>query len=216
LGIFAGTGLNSRFILETPENGLIALNVPLNLLRLGSLSTHTTHPFYMQVWNEILIGLKINGQISNPYSHDTKGEMVQNCLNKNLLLKILPHSLSCSSPAKGRWIGHVGHCGYCLPCLIRRASILSDNSITDNTTYNLDNLTVDKIDTLVSDGQQIRSFQLAINKLKKNKNLAKLLIHKSGPLPKDSSELEKLENVYLKGMMEVDNLLRNVITEPKN
>ncbi len=215
LGVFAGTGLSSPFILETPENGLIALNVPLNLLRLGSLSTHTTHPYYMNVWNEILAGLEINGKIKNPYWKDTKGQMVQDCSNKELLIKALSHSLSCSSPAKGRWKGKVGHCGYCLPCLIRRASILSDSSIVDNTPYTLGDLKNEKIDTLVSDGQQIRSFQLAISKIKKNRDLAKLLIHKSGPLPKDSEKLEKLENVYYNGMMEVDRLLEGVITEPK-
>lgn len=50
LGVFAGTGLPNRFILRVPENGLIALNVPLDPLRLGSNSTRTTHPFYMERW----------------------------------------------------------------------------------------------------------------------------------------------------------------------
>lgn len=47
LGVFAGTGLGSHFVLRVPENGLIALNVPLDPLRLGSNSTRTTHPYYM-------------------------------------------------------------------------------------------------------------------------------------------------------------------------
>lgn len=44
LGVFAGTGLGKAFTLRVPENGLIALNVPLDPLRLGSNSTRTTHP----------------------------------------------------------------------------------------------------------------------------------------------------------------------------
>ncbi len=214
LGVFAGSGLKQPFILETPENGLIALNVPLNLLRLGALSTHTTHPFYMNLWNKILKELNISGEIQNLYWDKTKGKMVQDCLNKSLLQTLLPDSLSCSSPAKGRWRGKIGHCGYCLPCLIRRAAVLSEQSIQDNTFYALSNLTASKIETLKADGKQIRSFQAAIRKLKGNNKLAKLQIHKSGPLPKDASTLILLENVYINGMMEVDKLLTNVITEP--
>jgi hypothetical protein len=50
LGVLAGTGLDGSFTLNVPENGLIALNVPLDPLRLGSCSTRTTHPFYMARW----------------------------------------------------------------------------------------------------------------------------------------------------------------------
>jgi hypothetical protein len=52
-GVFAGSGLDQSFTLNVPENGLIALNVPLDTLRLGSNSTRTTHPFYMSCWNEL-------------------------------------------------------------------------------------------------------------------------------------------------------------------
>jgi hypothetical protein len=44
LGIFAGTGLGKSFALQVPENGLIALNVPLDPLRLGSNSTRAVSP----------------------------------------------------------------------------------------------------------------------------------------------------------------------------
>ena len=47
LATFAGTGLGGEFSVLVPENGLMALNVPLDPLRLGALSTRTTHPFYM-------------------------------------------------------------------------------------------------------------------------------------------------------------------------
>jgi hypothetical protein len=67
LGVFAGTGLSRRFVLRVPENGLIALNVPLDPLRLGSNSTRTTHPYYMARWNDLLGELGINGELRNPY-----------------------------------------------------------------------------------------------------------------------------------------------------
>jgi hypothetical protein len=66
-GVFAGTGLDGGFTLNVPENGLIALNVPLDPLRLGALSTRTTHPFYMARWNELLNNLGIPGRVENPY-----------------------------------------------------------------------------------------------------------------------------------------------------
>src|SRR5258708_32609005 len=89
-GLFAGTGLNQPFTLRVPENGLIALNVPLDLLRLGSLSTRTTHPFYMARWNDLLAALGINGNVENPYWDRTKGEMVAGCANRALLKTLLP------------------------------------------------------------------------------------------------------------------------------
>ena len=54
LGVAAGTALGRYFVLKVPENGLIALNVPLDRLRLGALSTRTTHPFYIARWNDLL------------------------------------------------------------------------------------------------------------------------------------------------------------------
>ena len=79
LGVFAGTGFEADFTLKVPENGLIALNVPLDPLRLGALSTRTTHPFYMARWNEMLDILNIPGRVENPYWDKTKGEMAAAC-----------------------------------------------------------------------------------------------------------------------------------------
>jgi hypothetical protein len=92
-------------VLYAPENGLIALNVPLDTLRLGALSTRTTHPFYIARWNELLGVLGIAGGIENPYWNKTKGEMVAECRNPPLLKTIVPSTLSCASPTKGRWLG---------------------------------------------------------------------------------------------------------------
>src|SRR6185369_16037554 len=103
LGVFAGTGLGHRFSLRVPENGLISLNVPLDPLRLGSLSTRTTHPYYMACFNELLQTLRISALVSNPYAHQTKGEMVRNCRNQEFLAGKAALTMSCSSPTKGRW-----------------------------------------------------------------------------------------------------------------
>lgn len=215
LGVAAGTGSEHQFKLLVPENGLIALNVPLDPLRIGSHSTHTTHPFYMARWNELLVKLGINGELINPYWNKTKGEMVDACANKQLLSNLIPTSLSCSSPSKGRWSGKSSeHCGYCVPCIIRRAAIKA-SSLNDNTSYSLDNLQAQPLNTLIAEGKQIRSFQLATNRLRAKPELAKYLIYNAGPLLDLSSTIKaSLSNVYTRGLLEVSQLLEGVETKP--
>lgn len=212
LGIFAGSGFGRQFVLRAPENGLIALNVPLDSLRLGALSTRTTHPFYIARWNEMLRILGIPGQIENPYWNKTKGEMVAGCANANLLQDMIPNSLSCSSPTKGRWQHHgTEHCGFCVPCLIRRAALAGVN---DPTTYTLSNLRAQTWDTKQASGEQIRSFQYAIERLRMRPELAKSLIHKPGPLSDNPERQDALAGVYRRGLNEVGALLSGVRTRP--
>jgi hypothetical protein len=184
LGVFAGSGLGAPFTLKVPENGLIAVNVPLDPLRLGALSTRTTHPFYIARWNDALQGLGLNGRIVNPYWNKTKGEMVAACADGNLLRSLIASSTSCAAPTKGRWQGlGAQHCGYCLPCLIRRAALdIGLRPDADPTVYTIDDLTARPLDTRQSEGMQIRSFQLAIERLRTRPGLAPILIHKPGPL----------------------------------
>lgn len=211
LGVAAGASLGKPFTLRVPENGLIALNVPLDTLRLGALSTRTTHPFYMARWNELLGALGIEGHLVNPYWDKTKGEMVAQCADGDLLERCVGYSLSCSSPAKARWKGEPqGHCGYCLPCLIRRASLLGD----DPTEYGLADLTARTLDTRQAEGQQVRSFQLAIRRLSKRPGLAKILIHKPGPLSDYTDRWDAYADVYRRGLEEVGTLLAGARTTP--
>lgn len=215
LGVFAGTGLGKKFTLLAPENGLIAINVPLDTLRLGSLSTRTTHPYYIARWNELLARLEIDGSIKNPYWDKTKGEMVKECLSPDLLYKLIPDSLSCSSPTKGRWKGRgIEHCGYCLPCLIRRASLSYGlGKKADPTTYTLSNLKARKLNPSTPEGKTIRSFQVAIEHLKSRPGIESVLISKPGPLnDMTDSDRKKLAGVYKRGMLEVAAILNGVKT----
>jgi len=215
-GVFAGTGCGDNFTLRVPENGLIALNVPLDLLRLGSLSTRTTHPFYMARWNDLLAALGISGRVENPYWDKTKGEMVAACANPKLLTRLVPGSLSCASPTKGRWQGRGSeHCGYCLPCLIRRAALRQGLGVADPTSYTLQDLNGKVLDTRQAEGQQVRSFQFAIERLKRKPQLAELLIHKPGPLSDESpSRQAALADVYRRGLYELATLLAGVRAAP--
>jgi len=216
LGVFAGTGLGTRFTLRVPENGLIALNVPLDPLRLGSHSTRTTHPFYMARWNDLLAELGINARIENPYWDKTKGEMASSCTNGQILASLTADSLSCSSPSKGRWKGHgIEHCGYCLPCLIRRAALEKAwGTGQDATNYTVSDLKAQVLDTRESTGKQVRSFQFAIERLRRRPDLAKLLIHKPGSLADETGRLEQLADVYRRGLDEVAQLIAGVEARP--
>jgi len=207
----AGSGLGKPFDLQVPENGLIALNVPLDTLRLGAPSTRTTHPFHLARWNDLLAELGIAGRLVNPYWDKTKGEMVDGCADQAVLQALTPHSLSCSSPAKARWLGlPQGHCGHCLPCLIRRASLLGK----DPTPYILGNLAATTLDTRKAEGIQVRSFQLAIARLRRDPGLARLLVHKPGSLADVPADIDELAEVYRRGLEEVGRLLRGVRAAP--
>lgn len=217
LGVFASCGLETPFTLKVPENGLIAVNVPLDPLRLGALSTRTTHPFYIARWNDALQGLGLNGRIENPYWDRTKGEMVSACANGTLLRRLIPSSLSCAAPTKGRYQGlGTQHCGYCLPCLIRRAALVTGlRPDLDPTIYTVDDLTARVLDTRQAEGVQIRSFQLAIERLRARPELATILIHKPGPLFDESQARQAaLAGVYRRGLDEVGILLDGVRTRP--
>ncbi len=197
-----------------PENGLISLNVPLDPLRLGSLSTRTTHPFYMARWNELLARLGIPARLETPYQFQTKGEMLARCADQDLLRELIADSMSCSSPTKGRWVGRsTEHCGYCVPCLIRRAAILAAFG-SDPTSYGLADLHADALNTVASQGRQVRSFQLAAERLAQNPELAAPLIHKPGPLSDRPDDVPALADVYRRGMLEVRDLLRDVRAAP--
>ena len=123
-GVCVLSGISNVDTLYVPENALIALNVPLDSLRIGSHSTRTTHPFYLGCWNALLSEMEMGKTVSNPYWDKTKGEMADECRNKALLHSIISDSISCSSPQKLRYKGaHPQHCGYCVPCIIRRAAM---------------------------------------------------------------------------------------------
>jgi hypothetical protein len=217
LGTMLGSGLRRPFDLGVPENGLISLNVPLDITRIGSNSTRTTHPFYMHRWNELLSALGIPGKLTNPYWNKTKGQMVGECRNAAVLEALYADSISCAHPDTGRWARSPDkHCGVCLPCLIRRASLLNPPwAGGDQTGYRLDDLTQRPLRAgMKSEGLQIRGFQLAQHRLDERPDLARNLIYKPGPLYEDADIVPDLVDVYVNGMAEVDALLQNVVTIP--
>jgi len=101
-----------------PENGFISLNIPLNSGRMGSFSTKTTHPVYLKGIQNIWQKVGLNFKLIIPYQFKTKGEVLAECKNQQLLKELVPQSVSC-----GKYrVYKMQHCGRCFPCLVRRAA----------------------------------------------------------------------------------------------
>ena len=66
-----------------------------------------------------------------------------------------------------------------------------------------------------SKGEQIRSFQYAIERLKKNPSAKNVLIHKPGPLDMDEAYLTQLADIYYRGLMEVDQWIQDSLEKEK-
>jgi len=214
LGAFAGSGLPGAFDLRIPENGLIALNVPLDPTRIGSNSTRTTHPFYIRRWNDLLGAIGIPGTVVNPYWDLTKGEMVSRCLMPDLLRELISLSVSCAHPSLKRFSGDgKNHCGTCVPCIIRRAAIEAALGVgNDPTSYRSGDLSAHPLSAKSKEGKQIRGFQYALDRLGRDPSLSHILVHKPGPLREDVDNLDNLIGVYERGMEEVGRLLDGVTT----
>lgn len=211
----AASGLTGPVQIIVPENGLIALNIPLDPLRLGAFSTRTTHPYVIARYNEMLAALRIPATLTNPYRHKTKGEMAHDCKNPQLLKTSISTTMSCSSEKKYRLQGKPwGHCGHCVPCIIRQAAILKAN-IVDGTSYGIGNLKAKAHPSNTAEGEHIRSFQLAIHRLNQNPSAAFILIQKAGPLSDHPGELNAYAEMYCRGLREVEQLLQGVQAIPK-
>lgn len=212
LAALAASGLAARSTIYVPENGLISLNVPLDILRVGACSTRTTHPFYMARWQDLLTALGIDAMLVNPYRFATKGEMLSNCGNGALVRRHAAETISCSSIAKARWQGLApGHCGFCVPCLIRRAAMLNAFG-NDPTQYTMADLTGHSIDPATAVGEHIRAFQMMARRLRGQPALARILIHKSGPLRDyPAVDVAQYADVFLRGISEVDRVTGPVV-----
>lgn len=105
-----------------PENGLIALNAPLQKSRLGTLSTRTAHPRYLGELCDFLNASGVfKGEIRNPFLFVSKTDMLANAKD---LATPLRRSVSCARPSRYKNLG-VSHCGYCVPCIYRRIAMLT-------------------------------------------------------------------------------------------
>jgi hypothetical protein len=137
------------------ENGFISINPPLTDMRLGSLSTRTTHPVFFGLVHKLFDAAGLRVRMENPYQLKTKGEMLKECADKKLLSAHALQTTSC-----GRYLihGHT-HCGRCVPCLVRRAAFRA-SGMTDTTKYVYKDLSRDDDDH--SGFDDVRSVAMAL------------------------------------------------------
>ena len=145
--------------LYVPENGFISLNIPLTPLRIGSLSTRTTHPLFLRLFQNLLGESGIRVQLINPYKFKTKGEMLRECSNQEMLHDLVSYSTSCGRYARMGF----NHCGRCVPCLIRRAAFQSAG-VNDLTNYLYEDLSIP--DQKHRDFEDVRSALWALEKVR--------------------------------------------------
>ena len=182
-----------------PENGYIAINPPLSRRRIGSHSTRTTHPYFLNRLEDLLADAGFYVKFVNPYQFKTKGEMLAECKDQVAIAKAIPLSVSCS-----HW--HRAHiqCGHCVPCLIRRSSV-HHAKLTKDADYDSQNLKLVHKEHEKRD--DLQSAQAAIIRLNKTGNYRSWL-RQSGSLPSDTDVRRKLESVIQRGLAEVDMFLK--------
>jgi 7-cyano-7-deazaguanine synthase in queuosine biosynthesis len=103
-----------------PENGLIAINPPLDLSRLGTCSTRTAHPRFLRQFLQLSRAVgAYSGTLKNPFLYESKTDMLRTFEPK--LKAALLRTVSCSRPSRYQE-RRVRHCGYCVPCIYRRVA----------------------------------------------------------------------------------------------
>jgi 7-cyano-7-deazaguanine synthase in queuosine biosynthesis len=159
-GILAATALKRYqegqvVTLYVCENGFISINPPLTTGRLGSLSTRTTHPVFLGLFQQLLDFAGLRVIVKNPYQFLTKGEMLACCADQDFLRKSAHRATSCGRFARNGY----KHCGRCVPCLVRRAAFRAWGEI-DKTLYVYRDLSRDSDDYARFD--DVRSAAMAV------------------------------------------------------
>ncbi|MDQ1772356.1 hypothetical protein GQR60_17130 [Labilibaculum sp. A4] len=183
IGILYANSISNDIDVLIPENGTIAINHPLTASRRSSCSTRTAHPHFLTSLQNVLNHIGISNKIKNPYELKTKGEMVEECINQNILVNSM--KLTCSCAKRGHnyhWDNRTGteHCGRCMPCLYRRVALNKTNS--DNELYGIDifNTSDEKLEQ-----QDLLAFFDYLNKDISIENIEKnILVNGAFPLEK--------------------------------
>ena len=182
-----------------PENGFIALNPPLTRRRIGSLSTRTTHPYFLSKMQKVFEHVGFDVHLINPYQMKTKGEMLKECKDQEALEKALPSTVSCSN-----WHRKDIQCGRCVPCVIRRAAVYYSSFSFDAPYESMNLKYVLKGGNEKDDLLALVTANIRLSKLKD----ASRWVRESGPLPDEKNERQELVSVFSRGLTEVGIFLR--------
>jgi 7-cyano-7-deazaguanine synthase in queuosine biosynthesis len=125
--IFVAHSIDEGTDVLIPENGTISLNYPLTHSRISSCSTRTSHPYYLAKMEEFIKSIGLHHAIKNRYELKTKGEMLEECKDRDLILKTYNLSCSCGKRGTRKDIRDnstgTNHCGICMPCIYRRVAL---------------------------------------------------------------------------------------------
>ena len=212
LGIYVASGVGSNTRLLMPENGTIALNIPLTASRRGSCSTRTAHPYFLSILGEALPVVGISNTIHNPLAGKTKGEAVAQCKNQEALREMITSSVSCAKRGhKMNWINRTAtSCGCCMPCIYRRAALHSIG--LDNETYGRD-ICSGEVDVENPSKTGPRDLRACLSFLRHNyqENEIERMLIASGSL--DMAQLHIYAKLVVRAMDEIRHLLRDKGTQ---
>lgn len=181
-----------------PENGFISLNIPITNSRLGSSTTRTTNQYYLNLLERIYNDCEIKVKMVNPYKFMTKGEMINDCLNKEILKALIPLTVSCANPDTKSVKVTKKQCGYCWPCIIRRAALKRSNMASEDY-YSM------KLDNCKEAKYSMRAYNKLIIVHKEGNHASAIL--QNGPIV---NELSTLISLYRRGMDEIEQLLKEI------
>lgn len=207
LGVHAAQALGPNVPLIVPENGTIAINIPLTPSRRGSCSTRTTHPFFLNRIEQMLKKIGIQNPIQNPLALKTKGECVVQCRNQTLLANAADQTVSCAKTGHtSTWRRRtVNGCGRCVPCMFRRASLHAGNLDTEE--YGLDVCNSAEV-PITNPGAVANDLRAVASFLRARHTAASIerVLHTSGGLT--MPEVQAYAQVVFRAMNEVDTWLR--------
>lgn len=177
MGIYAAYKIGQNIPLIIPENGTIALNIPLLSSRRSACSTRTTHPTFMYRLQNILTNIGIANIIYNPYELKTKGEMVAESKNQDILHQLIDASCSCAKRGRmqywDRRTNHIKHCGMCLPCIYRRVS-LHMNGLDNAERYGTDVFNGQRFDIENLNQKSPRDFRTLLEFIRERPSVARI------------------------------------------
>ena len=177
MGIYAAHKIGDNVPLIIPENGTIALNIPLMPSRRSACSTRTTHPTFLKQLQDILQEIGITNPMSNPYELKTKGEMVIESANQEVLGHLIEASCSCAKRGRmqhwDRRGAGVRHCGMCLPCIYRRVA-LHMNGLDNPDRYGTDVFNGIRFDINNLGQQSSRDFRTLLEFIKRRPSIERI------------------------------------------
>ena len=127
--VFLAMGAAAVLLAETDtlwiyENGVGALNLPLNEMQLGVDNYRGVHPRSLMMAEDLFeLALEQPLRIRNPFLFHTKAEMCK-ALKPAGLAEAVQYTVSCDSFPL-RLHGKPSQCGYCTSCVLRRQSLLA-------------------------------------------------------------------------------------------